>query len=509
VVRREIEAHSARRPASLSLLDTLTKSLVDVYSKGLTKADQDTLIECLQVLADDQKYNKLANLFPDEGEFRRELYPRHVSFFSAGQKYKERAFLAANRVGKTQCGAFETTCHATGLYPEWWTGKRYNHPLLIWTGSKTSTTSRDIIQDALVGEFHSPGSGLIPRDSIVKLEPKRGIPNAYEIIRVKHVSGGISTIVMKTYEQGSDTWLGSAVDFIWVDEECPKDVYDEALIRLMTTKGLMITTFTPLNGMTEVVLGFIENSQDTDVKYPKHVTLCKWDDVPHLSEEEKELMLASTSPQLRKARSEGDPTVGAGLLYPIDRSFITVDDFKIPLYWPKLYGMDVGWNNTAAIFGAWDRDNDVIYLHSEHKQGEAEPIIHAKAIKARGTWLKGVIDPASRGRSQIDGENLFGLYQKEGLKIYPADNAVEAGIYECWQRFSTGRMKVFKSMSSTLRELTLYQRDKKGHIVKANDHLMDAMRYLVQAPPSLWSYPVDPREQSKVVDMRQYMNACV
>jgi phage terminase large subunit-like protein len=488
----------------MSLLDTLTKSLIETYSNQLNATEQKALLEALEVVANDEKYNKFGNLFPDIGEFRRDLYHRHISFFTAGAKYKERAFLAANRVGKTQCGAYETVCHATGNYPDWWQGRKYKHPVLIWTGSKTSATSRDIIQDALVGEFHYPGSGLIPKDLIEKCEPKRGIPNAFEILRVKHVTGGVSTIVLKTYEQGSDTWLGAAVDFIWVDEECPKDVYDEALIRTMTTKGSMITTFTPLNGMTEVVLGFLENSQETDAKHPKHVTICKWDDVPHLTEEEKATMLASTAPQLRKARSEGDPTVGSGLLYPIHRDNIIVDDFKIPVYWPKLYGMDVGWNNTAAIWGAWDRDNDIIYLYSEHKQGESEPVIHAKSIHARGKWIKGVIDPASRGRSQIDGESLYMLYRKEGLKIYPADNSVEAGIYECWQRFSTGRMKIFKSMSATLREMSLYQRDMKGKIVKANDHLMDAMRYLCQAQPNMWSLPIQDRPKNNVVSMSNY-----
>jgi len=488
----------------MSLLDTLTKSLLSVYTEKLNAKQQEELIHCLDILANDTKFNKFNNLFPDEGEYRRELYHRHIGFFGAGLVYKERAFLAANRTGKTQCGAYETTCHATGIYPHWWTGRRYTSPPLIWTGSKTSATSRDIIQDALLGEFHALGSGLIPRDLIEKCEPKRGIPNAYEIIKVKHITGGVSTIVLKTYEQGSDTWLGSAVDFIWVDEECPKDVYDEALIRLMTTKGSMVTTFTPLNGMTEVVQAFLDNSQETDVKYPKHVTLCKWDDVPHLSTEEKEQMLLATSPHLRKARSEGDPSVSEGLLYPVSKEYVVVDDFKIPVYWPKLYGMDVGWNNTACVWGAWDRDNDVIYLYSEHKQGESEPVIHAKAIQARGMWIKGAIDPASRGRSQIDGEALYMLYKKEGLKIFPADNSVESGIYETWQRLSTGRLKIFKSLSNTIRELSLYRRDMKGKILKSNDHCMDAMRYMIMSPASTWSLPVNEQPKSNVVPISNY-----
>jgi phage terminase large subunit-like protein len=44
---------------------------------------------------------------------------------------------------------------------------------------------------------------------------------------------------------------------IWLDEEPPSDVYDECLLRLMTTEGMMIGTFTPLSGLSEVVLRFL------------------------------------------------------------------------------------------------------------------------------------------------------------------------------------------------------------------------------------------------------------
>jgi phage terminase large subunit-like protein len=459
-------------------------------------------------LANDQKYNKFKNFFPDEGNFRRELYPKQVSFFNAGATFKERGFIAANRVGKSEAGAYETVCHATGQYPEWWSGLRFKHPPLIWVGGDTATTVRDIIQKKLIGEMNDIGSGMLPKESIADYKTRRNVPEAIEILKIKHLTGGISTIVLKTYEQGRATWQGTEVDFIWVDEECPEDVYGEALIRLMTTKGSIITTFTPLQGVTPLVLSFLDNSQDTEAKYPKWVEICTWDDVPHLTEEEKEKTLANTPPQLRDARSRGVPTVGEGLVYPVDPKHIIVDDFQMPKHFKKLYGMDVGWNNTAALWGAWDVDNDIVYIYSEHKMGQAEPVVHAKAIKARGEWIKGQIDPAARGRSQIDGEQLYMIYRKEGLKVYPANNAVEAGIFNIWERFTTGRLKIFKSCTMLLRELSLYHRDEKGKIVKTNDHLLDCLRYMINAEPSAWSYPQNP-SQNKVVNINHYMNACV
>src|SRR5512137_2805230 len=101
----------------MSLLDQLTKSLISVYSANLNAAEQEELIQALEVLANDQKYNRFLNFFPDSGDFRRELYPKHIKFFEAGAKYRERGFISANRVGKSEAGAFEVTCHATGRYP--------------------------------------------------------------------------------------------------------------------------------------------------------------------------------------------------------------------------------------------------------------------------------------------------------------------------------------------------------------------------------------------------------
>ncbi len=68
-----------------------------------------------------------------------------------------------------------------------------------------------------------------------------------------------------------------------------------------------------------------------------------------------------------------------------------------------------------------------------------------------------------------------------GLNVQPADNAVEAGLYAVWERLSTGRLKVFNTCTSLLDEYRIYRRDEKGRIVKDNDHIMDALRYLVMS----------------------------
>ncbi|KQT54642.1 hypothetical protein ASG43_03380 [Aureimonas sp. Leaf454] len=204
-----------------------------------------------------------------------------------------------------------------------------------------------------------------------------------------------------------------------------------------------------------------------------------WDDVPHLSEDTKRELLASTPPFLRDARSKGIPSLGAGAIYPIEISEIEVAPFPIPKHWKKGYALDVGWKKTAAVWGAQDPSDSTLYVYAEHYRGQAEPIVHAGAIKARGSWIRGAIDPASRGRAQKDGEQLLALYQGQGLKLAPAINGVETGLYECWEKLSIGRIKVFSTLMNFKAEYRLYRRDEHGKIVKQFDHLMDAFRYLV------------------------------
>ena len=60
-------------------------------------------------IARDPRYNRIQEMFPDEGPFRRELYPKQMEFFEAGATEIERGFMAANRDGKTRAGAGDMT----------------------------------------------------------------------------------------------------------------------------------------------------------------------------------------------------------------------------------------------------------------------------------------------------------------------------------------------------------------------------------------------------------------
>ena len=228
----------------------------------------------------------------------------------------------------------------------------------------------------------------------------------------------------------------------------------------------------------------------------KFVCYMTWDDAPHLDEATKEDLLRSYPPHERDARSRGEPALGSGAIYPIAEADILCEPFPIPAYWPRVYGLDVGWNKTAAVWLAYDRDTDTVYTYSEYGRGEAEPSVHAAAIKARGDWIPGVIDPASRGRQQADGRQLITMYRQAGLKVTEADNAVEAGIYKIFERLSTGRLKVFSTLQGLRAEYRQYHRDENGKVVKELDHYLDGWRYAILSGLSIAK--VEPPKHSAV-----------
>lgn len=443
--------------------------------------------------------------FPEAGALRRELYPKHIAFFGAGATHRERLMIAANRIGKTDAGSFEVTCHLTGIYPEWWTGCRFTEPVAVWVAGDTGSTVRDITQRKLLGRAGLPGSGFVPDQSIHHTTSKRGMADAIDMAWIAHVSGGLSILQFKSYDQRRESFQGTAQHIIWLDEEPPVDVYQECLLRTMKTNdfpgGKMLMTFTPLQGLTDLVLEFLPGGRvpGDEKKSARFVIMADWDDAPHLSEDEKTELLASIHPHQRSARSKGVPSLGSGAIFPIAEEELTVNDFEIPDHWPRGYGLDVGWRFTAAVWGAFNRETGVLYLYSVYKRGEAEPPSHAAAIKSRGEWVYGRIDPASRGRSQRDGKMLMHQYQVLGLNIKIAPNAVESGLLSMWRLMTTGKLKIFKSCKPWFEELRLYRRNDKGQIVKKNDHLMDASRYLI-LPGTKWlSVEPTPDEKPRLV----------
>lgn len=168
--------------------------------------------------------------------------------------------MAGNQLGKTYSGAAEMGLHLTGLYPEWWEGRRWHRPIRAWAGSETWDVTRDGVQRILVGEPKDEGqwgTGLIPGDDLLDWSRRQGAPDALDSVIVRHVTGGVSTLGFKSYDQGRTKWQADTLDLVWFDEEPDQEIYIEGLTRTNATGGCVYLTFTPVKGMSEVVHQFI------------------------------------------------------------------------------------------------------------------------------------------------------------------------------------------------------------------------------------------------------------
>lgn len=171
--------------------------------------------------------------------------------------------MAGNQLGKTWAGAFEWAMHLTGRYPDWWKGRVFNEPGRYWAAGKTGESTRDTVQKLLVGPPESErdwGTGAIPHSALADVQRGRGIPNGLDSLTAKHVSGGVSTLLFKSYEKGREKWQGDTLHGVWFDEEPPADIYSEGLTRTNATNGIAMITFTPLLGMSDVVSLFLNDA---------------------------------------------------------------------------------------------------------------------------------------------------------------------------------------------------------------------------------------------------------
>jgi hypothetical protein len=219
---------------------------------------------------------------------------------------------------------------------------------------------------------------------------------------------------------------------------------------------------------------------DTDLGFVNEgrwAILVSIDDAAHIGPEERKRLESSYSPHERDARLRGQPSLGRGAVYPVSETEFTCRPFQLPDYFRRCCAADFGWRTTACVWLAHDVENDVVYAYDEYVRSEAEPPLHATAIKSRGSWIPAVCDPAGEGRSQVDGAQLIELYRRQGVNFTPATNAVEAGVLEVWTRMTTGRLRVFSTLQHLLQEIRIYRRGENGKIIKELDHCVDCLRY--------------------------------
>lgn len=415
------------------------------------------------------------------------VYAWQREFHNAGKENTERMLMAANQVGKTRTAGAETAIHATGLYPPWWEGRRFDHPVDWWCGSVTNEASKDIIQEVLLGtknaDLNDPnfGTGWIPRSRILKITTRQaGISDVVDTILVKHEKGQ-SEITLKTYEQGRAKWQGTRRHGIWLDEEPPMDIYTEGLTRTIAAHGIVMLTATPLLGQSDVVQHFQEAKPGQGI----YVKNAAWEDAPHLDPVERSRLLSSYPEHERDTRTKGMPMMGSGAVFPISDEQLTVDPFEIPKWWRRINGLDFGIDHPAAgAFCALDPEGaGTFYVYDCYKKAGETAVYHAAAMKKHGLWIPNAWPHDGLDRDKGSGEVLKEQYRKHGLRMtkeraaYDDErgNHVEPGIIEMFEWMRTHRFKVFKNLPLWFEEKRMYHR-KDGQIVKIRDDIISATR---------------------------------
>lgn len=417
-------------------------------------------------------------------------FAKQKEFHDNGLKYAYRCLGAGNQLGKTYAAGEEVAFHATGHYPPWWHGRRLSKPNIGWVCGESGKLIRDTSQKILIGRIQDEGSigtGALPHDCIQHLQKASGnVPGLLDHIKVKHRTGGTSLIFFMSYEMGREKFQGETIDWIWFDEEPPQDIYSEGCTR--TNKGqsgrFAWLTFTPLKGMTQIVQGYYQ--EPTVRQILTIMTIYDTEDL--YADEEREAIIAEYPPHERDARTRGIPALGQGRIYPVSEERITCEPRKIPRWWPRVRGMDFGWNHPQAICDmAYDPDDDIVYVRAESKEKEMTPSQFSLIINKSNSWIPVAWPKDGINAEKGTGQSLISLYKDveflpEWSRFEDGGVSVEAGISDTLDRMITDRWKVFNTCEKWLEEFRLYHR--KEHpvtraltIVKLNDDLLDASRY--------------------------------
>lgn len=441
---------------------------------SLNRADQEQLLLLLQEQERRIRYNQLDRYKPQQ---KQKDYHNAVK--------PDVCLGAGNQLGKTFAAAHDIAYHMTGLYPDWWIGDRFKKPPKFWICGKTTEVVRDSIQTLVLGGWENEemmGSGSIPRHLITKIVRRMGMQGAVDTFMVKHVSGGFSRGQFKSYDMGREKFQAATLDKLYYDEEPPADIYSEG--RTRTNKGQLgnntSLTFTPLLGMTEVVMQFYQ-----DPKPNQQLVQFTINEAEHYTAAEKKAIVDSYPEHEREARANGVPILGSGRIFPIPEEDIKEDHIDvIPAHWRLINGLDFGWDHPqAAAQIAYDADSDIVHLVRGKKARKTIPIEMAVIVKKWGIDVPTAWPHDGYQHDKGSGKALADQYKDAGIAMLQdhatheaGGNGVEAAIMDMLERMRTGRFKVDRTILEFFEEFRLYHR-KAGKIVKLHDDLISACRY--------------------------------
>lgn len=417
----------------------------------------------------------------------RKKHKKQLAFHKC--KKRNRWVFGGNRSGKTECGAVEAIWILRGVHPY----RKNRKDVFGWAVSLSQQVQRDVAQSKILKYLPKSWIADITMLSGRKDAPASGI---IDQIKIKNVFGGISTLGFKSCDQGREKFQGSSLDFVWLDEEPPKDVYEECLMRVMDKRGDIFGTMTPLKGETFIYNEIYLNRRKNPEVWCEFMS---WEDNPYLSKKEIGMLSQSMDSASLDSRRYGKFTRGAGLVYPeFDSAVHVIPPFPVPREWQDVISIDPGLNNPlSAHWYAVDWDGNV-YVVAEHFAAGMDIDGHARCIKEiseRLGWktdsrgrICALIDSAANQRTLASVKSVSELFGEKGILVNSNVNKdVFAGICRVKEYLKRGNGKpdiyVFDTCVNMIAEFTGYFWADGDSPVKRDDHCMDELRYYIMNRP--------------------------
>ena len=402
---------------------------------------------------------------------------------------KNRWVFGGNRSGKTECGAVEAVYMARGIHPY----RQNKDNVFGWVVSLSQQVQRDVAQAKILNYLQPSWIEDVTMQSGKKDSLKYGV---IDQIRIKNVFGGTSVIGFKSCDQGREKFQGSSLDFVWFDEEPPKDVYDECRMRVLDKKGDIFGTMTPLKGLTFVYDEIYLNSGDSDEVWYEFM---EWADNPYLDSDEVDALTKTLTEEQLESRRYGRFKHSSGLVYPeFDENVHVIEPFKIPTEWQDAISIDPGLNNPlSAHWYCVDYDGNV-YVVAEHYEAGKDLAYHAQKIKEICTtlgWKKdfsgkisAFIDSAANQKTLACNKSVTELFYELGINANPKVNKdTFSGIQRVKQYLKVNdnqsKLRIFPWCVNLIRELKSYRWGSGESPVKKDDHSLDELRYYLMTKP--------------------------
>ena len=407
-------------------------------------------------------------------------------------KVRNRWVFGGNRTGKTECGAAECVYMARGVHPY----RKNRDNVFGWVVSLSTQVQRDVAQDKILKYLNPDWIVSVTMLSGRKDSLKDGV---IDQIRIKNVFGGVSTIGFKSCDQGREKFQGSSLDFVWFDEEPPKDIYDECRMRVLDKKGDIFGTMTPLKGLT-----FIYDEIYLKAGVDKNVwcEFISWEDNPYLNKEEVKMLSATLSEKELNARKYGRFTSGSGPVYPeFDENVHVIEPFTVPYEWQDTLSIDPGLKNPLSChWYAVDFDGNV-YVIEEHFAAGLSVEEHAEIIRQKSDkigWhrdmngkISALIDSAANQRTLASLKSVSELFFDYGINVNANVNKdLFSGINRVKSYFKNNKIFIFKNCVNLISELKTYWWGNGDAPVKKDDHALDELRYYVMSKPVAAETPV-------------------